>query len=261
MPKLTWSSTGDEIDLIPYNSDLYYYFVDNLNLCQLNQYRSGRLDLDLDELPKLIDNIGKVFTEKFKIDFLKISNTVFDQQELNRLHKEWIELHIKYPNLHQILTSINPELSSQLNRINTIIHTVEEFFDKLVFNTQDSNKNFQNIFGAEVLTFETVNVFIKFNNLGRSTYNKWLNFDDNAVDIDTNDFNEIYTQLAVTFKRPSGFVAPDEYQTWARQHGTCPFGRTLALANFDNLQTNLLKYREMFYKNLQIENNYFTLKE
>jgi hypothetical protein len=114
------------------------------------------------------------------------------------------------------------------------------------------------VFGSDILDFGVSNINIKFNSLGRSTYNKWKNFDMPTVE-DTNNFDEIYTELDINLAKPYTKTAPAEYVNWANQNKITPIGNNLGLANFYKLEENLTQYRKMFYNNFRLSGNYFIL--
>jgi hypothetical protein len=116
-----------------------------------------------------------------------------------------------------------------------------------------------NHFGTSILGFDFCNVSIPYNNLGRSTWEKWQN-DDRVDDSDTNNFNEIYTNLKLNVSQVKKISAPYEYQIWCDQHKMPCVGGHIPLANLDKLNDNLLQYRQLFYKNSLIENNFITLE-
>ena len=153
-----------------------------------------------------------------------------------------------------------PESGSKVNRINKLIHWLEEAFDNIRLTTVDTNQNFENIFGSKILSFHVGNILISYNNLGRSTYNKSLNFDDNLGN-DTNDFKSLYTTLKIRISRPVSYQAPPEYVDWCKKNNTLPMGSHVTLANFDNIEENLLLYRQLFYRNQTLDNNFIILKE
>jgi hypothetical protein len=264
MAKLVWLSTGDEIEIQPVDQQIYEYFVSNLDQTQQNRYRTQSLKLDqsITELTDYLIAVSKLFQTKFGIDPWPMGNIdLLDQTCLNYIHESWVKLHLQYPGIAELGDKIVPGTRDQLYKINKLVHVLEESFNLLHFETPNPTTNFSNPYGPEILNFNTSGIRIDYNNLGRSTFNKWKNFDDQINNTDVNDFSELYTSITVSLTRPYIGTAPKEYLDWACSHNIQPYGSTLNLARFDKLEENLLKYRKLFYKNSRITHNYFTLKE
>jgi hypothetical protein len=264
MAKLVWEKSGDIIEIQPINQEVYSYFVENLYNTYQNFYTLPVIDVEnfASELKLCLKSVNNVLQNKFHIQLWSANDLEFlDQLQLNHLHKNWVDLHLQYPNLPILLEKILPGSQYKLNRINKCIHKLEESFDSLRCLTPDPTVNFSNPFGENILNFDTSGIRVEYNNLGRSTYNKWLNFDNNMDAKDTNNFNEIYTSITVSLARSCTGSAPKEYIEWTKLHNTKPHGKTLNLAKFDKLDENLLLYRNLFYKNSRVTDNYFTLKE
>jgi len=264
MAKLVWKKTGDFIDLVPVDPEVYVYFVENLDRTGQNHYSLPEMYLDTlaNDLINDLTTVDTFFQSKFDIEpWITHSIDPLDQTQLNHFHRVWVDLHLRYPNVAVLSDKIMPGMAQRLHNINKLIHKLEESFDWLDCKTPSPTTNFPNPFGARILDFGTASIQIDYNNLGRTTYNKWRNFDTDVAGTDTNDFKELYTCIIVSLKRPSRASAPKEYVTWADRHNIQPHGSTLNLAQFDKLEENLLTYRKLIYKNSRITENYFTLKE
>lgn len=254
MSKLVWSSTGDEISLIPCNNELYEYFVAQLRLSNTNRYIAQYIDhtelfVQLDES---LFVVNKILTSKLKLDIFDIIEPNWhDQDLLNRLHRSWVKLHQQYPNINSICEGIEEGSGIHLNRLNKLIHSAEQQFDSLsLVNDTDS---FENIFDYDLTMQGIAGLMINYNNLGRSTFNKWLNFDNNYEDSDTNNFKEIYTELTLSLSRPRVYGIPKEFPHTQWQNDK------IGLANFDKLEENLLNYRQLIYKNFRLASNFIEL--
>lgn len=264
MAKLVWVITGDEVEIQPVDPQIYEYFVSNLDQNQQNRYRTRSLELarSIAELTNCLTEVGNLLQTKFGINSWSTDSVdLLDQACLNHLHTTWVNLHLQYPGIASLSDKILPGTGDQLYRINKLIHALEESFNLLHFETPEPATNFSNPFGPGILNFDSSGIRVDYNNLGRSTFNKFKNFDDQINGPDLNDFSEIYTSITVSLARPYTGTAPKEYIDWANSHNIQPHGSTLNLAQFDKLEENLLKYRKLFYKNSCITDNYFTLKE
>ena len=255
MAKLIWTATGDTIDLVLENHQVYEYFLSNLNARGLNRYPMVGLRLaSLSE--ELLEKLKKLQTfvkTQLKLDLFDFDFDPSKQQDLNTLHRAWVKLHIKYPNIGVVFDK------STLDRINELVHWIEERSQNFCVSTGDPKTCFHNPFGTSILNHGIWNLCIDFENPGRLTYNKWRN-GDTVNDVDTNDFQEMYTQLRIRVRPSEPYQLPVEYQNWCRQYGFECVGRRLPLANFDNMEENLLKYRQLVFNNALVENNFIILE-
>jgi hypothetical protein len=264
MAKLFWTVTGDEIVINPTKPEVYSYYIDQLNHHLINQFNTPvfNVDVDVKTLRECLVDISNILKKKFKITCLEIDNLNWcDQKCLNYLHKEWVDLHVKYPTLSNLCEQLEPGSADKFYKINKSIHKLEELFNHMSIQTTNTGINFPNKFGESVLMFGKTNIMIDFNNLGRTLYNKWVNFDNNVYSNDVNNFKELYTLLTVNLSKPITLTAPPEYVIWAKDQNLKPAGNNFGLANFDKLEENLLQYRQLFVKNSQVEKNYITLKD
>ena len=254
MHKLVWSSTGDEISLIPCNIDLYQYFVEQLNLLDRNRYISMHIDhTDLfAQLNESLSVVNRLLKEKFKIFCFDIPDPNWhDQRLLNQLHREWVTLYQTHPQISTICESIESGSSFHFYQLNKSIHSAEQQFDS--FTLINDIASFENIFDKDLTMQGVAGLSINYNNLGRSTFNKWINFDTAITDSDTNNFKEIYTELTMSLARPRVYGVPKEFGQQRLQ------GDRIGLANFDRLEDNLLNYRQLVYKNFRLESNFIEL--
>ena len=258
MPKLVWSSTGDVIKLNPSNNDVYNYFVEQLNKNNLNRY--PMLNLGFVNLSQeLQTNFGlaqKLFRNRLNSSAFDFEFDASNQEHLNSLHRRWVKVHQEFPYIGKLFDT---QIPGVLNRINKLIHAIEGLTQTVEIESPDSTKVIPNPFGTDILKYGIFNLSIAFNNLGRTSYNKWIN-GDTTQDTDTNNFFEFYTTLRFKTLPPTEQLAPKEYQQWCQTYSIPCVGNQMPLANFDKLDENLLQYRQLFYKNSLVENNFITLE-
>lgn len=262
MAKLVWTKTGDEMPLVLFNSELYSYFVSQLDAVNSNRFLLQQLDFskEFDTLKSDIDSINKILTSRFHITDFDFGNIdCLDQSVLNNVHRVWVKLHQKFPNIGNICEQVEKGSNYKFYRINKTVHFIEDQFNKL--DAIGSANPIPNIFSESCLMYGRTNIMIEYNNLGRSTYNKWLNFDSIVADSDTNDFKELYSTVSVNLARPLYRQPPIEYVNWCENKNVTPVAENIGLANFDNLEQNLLSYRNMIYYNSQQESNFLTFKD
>ncbi len=259
MPRLRWTQTHDAIELVAIDCRVYEYFVEQINAQNINQYTVSDLGYASlsKELQQRFNRIQNFIQTKLHLEDFNIELDTSNQDSLNELHSKWVKLHQRYPNIATLTEKVLP---GDLAAINKLIHAIE--VSMVNFEAMSLNTDFKmpNCFGTDILSFGIYNVSVSYNNLGRSTWQKWQNA-DTTLDTDLNNFDDIYTTLSfkvipsVTTK-----TAPTEYQEWCKRHALPCVGSQMPLANFDKLEENLLQYRQLFYKNSLIENNFITLE-
>jgi hypothetical protein len=258
MPKLVWSSTADVINLNPIDNDVYNYFVEQLNKNSLNRY--PMLDLGFVKLSQeLQTNFGlaqKLFRTRLNSSVFDFEFDASNQEHLNSLHRRWVKVHQEFPYIGKLFDT---QIPGVLNSINKSIHAIEDLTQTVEIESPDTTKLIPNPFGTDILKYGIFNLSIAFNNLGRSSYNKWIN-GDAIQDTDTNNFSEFYTTLRLKTLPTTEQTAPTEYQQWCRTYSIPCVGNQMPLANFDKIDDNLLYYRQLFYKNSLIENNFIILE-
>jgi hypothetical protein len=258
MPRLRWTQTHDVIELAVVDHDVYEYFVEQLNSHALNQYTvsdPGYASLS-QELQQRFGRIKSFVQSRLQLPDFDFELDPSNQDDLNHLHRQWVKLHQQFPN---IATIANHALPGDLAAINKLIHAIEESTLNLEAVSPNPNYTMHNRWGTKALGFGVYNISIAYNNLGRSTWQKWQH-DDADIDSDLNNFAELYTTLRLNVARSETRSAPIEYQTWCDQHDLSCVGSRMPLANFDKLDENLLYYRQLFYKNSLVENNFITLE-
>ena len=266
---LVWSKTGDELKIDVYNYAVIEYWFEKLteqgknDFALLNKSNEGNtLDHNTlsDKLNSLLKEINVILEKMLIKDFKEFENRDFlDQNVLNTLHEIWVKTHQKYPNLKQffILSKKNKEWDD----INLYIHRIEYAHTIYYTNTDKYAWQIENKFEANILTMDRFHVELGFQNLGRSTYQKWLNFDNNVHDSDTNNFTHIGGEIEITLGRSREYNYPKEYIQWCNDHRIPVVGAILPIGNFKGFNDTVGKIRTVIFKNLTYENNriFFTL--
>lgn len=249
--KLVWISSGDEIELVPYNQLLGEYYC-----TQLNQHAlvCDHSDVDASQHDQLLDYlqiVNQFFAEK-NIDQKFESGDPYDQQYLNDLHRKWVKFHLANPAIITVLANFDQSLVQKFRGINSTLHKIEKMFVQSYYGVEHGEVlTWTNPFDNST-AFSTSNIQIFYNDLGRNTYNKWINFDDQLDDIDTNDYKKLAAEIRVNLNRSEQLEAPDNYVQWCRKHGLNEIpGRWINLGDFKNLQENLADYRKLMVRNNQ----------
>lgn len=265
MPKLLWSQTHDAINLDVIDHRVYSRFVIFLNEQSLNQFTMSDLGFATlsEELKSSVGTLQQFFRDKLKSDAFDFNFDPTNQEDLNKLHRVLVTSQQQQPALVKILNKVQPGL---LQRVNRAIHAVEQSTDNIRLTTTDPDYTIPlptegpGQFGIGLLRHGNFNIAFEHTNNGRSSFEKWVN-GDSFSGLDTNNFNELHTTLKINTKPSVCYPEPLEYRQWCKENSIPCAGNVMPLANFLDLQSNLGHYRQLFYKNSVIENNFITFKE
>jgi hypothetical protein len=255
MSKLVWKKTGDHIDLVPINHKVYDFFVDNLNANHANQYAMADLGFEKSqqELLILFDQFRIFVSTKLKSNLIDFDLDPSNQDDLNRLHRTWVKIHQTYPNIGRLFDN------SILYKINKLIHKIEDLCQNFSIATAKPDLIFENPFDTKILQHGRFHVNVEYNNLGRTSYNKWCQ-GDSVKDTDTNNFDEMYTELTIKCRPSETYELPVDYQSWCKKYNINCVGSCLPLANFDNYEINVLKYKQLILTNSLVTDNFIILE-
>jgi len=248
--KLVFKQTGDSLGFESPNQDLLEYFLKQCDNSNRSVFKSSQsLEEDCLELFDCIHTVDDFLTSKLKIDvFSKYRKAQLNQTTLNHLHEDWVKLHSKYDKICLILERKDPALLHKFRWINETIHKIENFsYD---FRNYDNHVwQCYNPYGTSVLDFNKYNIIMKFNNLGRPSFDKWNVYDnDNLKDVD--DFSLLSGQIIINLMRPYTQPLPAGYTKWCKDNGRPVIGKNLGIGNFTD-QIDIVT--EVFYRNMQNE--------
>lgn len=256
--KIVWEKSGDEISFTPIFPDLLVYYTERLNRDCANCFQLRETKFDPKTVDDLEYSIKSVKKLSDKIPFL-IDDQIgdlLDQNYLNTLHYQWVKTGLKYPALPVLLRQMNG-MDQTFRDINKLLHRLENSFQSEFVNYHDDPYQIDNIFGSSILSFDIANLSIGFDNLGRSSWEKFLNFDNNATDVDTNDFKKISGQVTLVLRRPISSQPPQEYIDWCSEHDVPVVGKTLNLGNIIDLDKKLNDIRKIIVRNVHEQNDRF----
>lgn len=246
--KLVFSSSGDELTLTL--SEVAEWYVQQLDKDKVNFFNQidRPISRSMSKLRTVLENTNDFFTKKLKINvFEKYVGRELKQSDLNSIHSDWVKLHKDKPGLIGLLEQVSQEHLNEFRDINEFVHQYE---DGQLYEYRNYTKRrwaVDNPYGTKILNWNHWQIQIKGNNLGRSTYQKWLNYDDNAVDIDTTDIVTMSGNLVVDLKQPRTLRPPKEYEVYCARHNIdCVNGEYVNFANFNN---NIDTIREVFEAN------------
>tara|TARA_R110000851_G_scaffold56831_1_gene132769 strand:+ start:274 stop:1065 length:792 start_codon:yes stop_codon:yes gene_type:complete len=258
---LVFDKTDDTIDFVSTNSDLVNYYVTSVNADDKNSFKIQNSELlsNIKYLQKCIIDTNDFFENKLKKNtFTEFVNAnIYNQTILNRLHMVWVKFQIENPSISTMLEKIDNTLLTKFRDINHVLHKIESTM--FVISNFNSYKlwSCENIFQSNIIDFNSYNLSINFNNLGRSTYNKWIYHDDNAYDSDTDDFTTLSGELILRTFKPHTRTAPLEYVEWCQTHNVLPVGYNIGLGNLVQPPQSA---QEILHRNMQIESNGITIK-
>jgi len=259
--QLVFENTGDYIDLIDTNQELVNYYVDSVNKTNTNKFTIDNTKLldNIKYLQECLADVDSFFVTKLKnTTFSKFLNIdLYNQNILNNLHMVWVKLLIEYKHIPTLLSKTDSKLLKKFNDINNTIHYLETINFK--FKNFDTYRMWfcNNIFGNKIINFNRYNVSIKFNNLGRNTYNKWEIYDQNVLDSDTNDFSLLSGELLLKTTRPYTQEAPKEYNEWCKANSLPVIGDTVGLGNF---KQSVEQVQSILHRNIKLESNSIIIK-
>jgi hypothetical protein len=231
-----------------------------LNNDQKNQFECVELEMPDVALPMLSEAVDVINTvlKKFKLDILMDPTSDWlDQHNLNVLHERWVKLQITHKNIVELLLKMPNNVVKKFHEINALIHTIEKNWNITYINEKTTAWQTPNIFGSDILKFGIWQAELTYQNLGRSNYDKWLNYDSNLHDTDTNNFTNFGGQVRFNLTHPVEQTTPLSYVEYCQKHNISPYGNKLPLGNFKNSITEL---RHIFNKNVNIKNNTITFK-
>jgi hypothetical protein len=259
--KLVWKKSGDEIKFSPTFPDLLCYYVDVLNSTNANSFSIQTTNFSVNYVNRLIECIKSIETLSNKIPFeiTDWEGDIFNQKYLNQLHRQWVFTGIKYPAIPLLLRKMN-NLDIDYRDINLELHKVESSFVYSFINYTQDQYQIDNIFGTTVLSFDQPNISIGFDNLGRSSWEKFCNFDENVSDNDTNNFNKLSGLIHVNLNRPLTRSPPVEYLDWCKLHNVPAVGKTLSLGNIINLDLKLTDFRKILVRNTNEQTDRFCIE-
>jgi hypothetical protein len=258
--KLIWENTGDEIEFIPTFPDLLDYYVNELDRQKANKFccKESKFDYQIvDELQRCLAATQPLST-KIPMEIDNWAGDVYDQSYLNKLHEQWVKTGIRYPTLPNLLRSINKDVDYR--NINENIHLLETSFEFEFINYKDNPYQIENIFGKSILSFDTANLMLGFDNLGRSSWAKFTHWDNNTLDVDTNNFTCLSGLIELNLNRPMKMDPPLDYVNWCHVHDVPAVGHSISLGNIVDLDKNLSTIRQILVRNTHEQTHTFSFE-
>lgn len=264
---VVFNNTGDQIDFDVTQPDVAEFYVNWLDETGTNEFfdrphLSKIKTHDRTLVVKNFDFMVEYLKDKFDItcfDGIDMLSEPFDQDKLNKIHRCYVKsLYQHDPNLISELVK-EPGMLDLFRTLNQGVHFAEKHWRSRLSNNAQVAPNFIepviSPFDRDITTFDVGNLSIEYGGLGRQTFNKWENDDENIDDIDTHDFQELYGQLAVNLFKPRTMLPPPEYVAYCKQNDIIPYGTHVNIGNAKDLVNKNGMYRDIFYRNLIQQSN------
>lgn len=287
---LVFEHSGDTIPFVALNPEILEYYVNQINQCGLNKFWLQDKQIPVD-IRNYIETLIKttVSVNQWLLPLTDNSISVFegkdclDQDNLNAIHAQWVSLQKiqvdinrkrkelgysefiegvhdlypdseRFPQLGDVITKLNK--TKEFDSLNwPLIHRLERSFSRIRMSCSDDWVEFHNPFSKKYVTLDTSNFCLPFNHLGRSQYDKFINFDLDLQHNDENTFNEFLGFVELNLDMPQTKSYSQEYLSWCSANGRTPSGEFIPLGNIPDLSTNLKKYRIMILQNLELGNS------
>ena len=267
--QIVFNNTGDTIELEP-NKKVFEYYTKHLNDSNTNNFNvagNDKLPAALTQLSESLTIVNDFFKKHFKLDTFSpfVSQSLIDQEVLNKLHEEWVKIQYSYNDgMCILLGKIDKTLLQHFLYINSLLHVIENEFQWKCRNypidveNELAEKVCLNKLGSDILDFNRWNISIIGNDQGRQTFDKWRQGDYRPIDIDTGDFEWLVGEIKIDLQRPHALTPPLEYKEWCKEWNIPVIGIKCGLANIKNWWENLTEVRKIFLKNIK-QKNTFTL--
>jgi len=256
--KLIWECSGDEILFSPTFPDLLHYYVEQLDQSHKNSFKCSYSKEPLQLLSILQKNIQNVFrhSKKIPMEITDWTGDLYDQNYLNKLHCEWVKTGVKFPKLPLLLRSLDNS-DDDFRNINTNLHKLEKSFFYRFVNWENDPHQVKNIFGNSISDFSRANLMLGFDNLGRSSWDKYRNWDNNVNYMDTDNFEMLSGVVELNLEKPMQRTPPKEYVEWCQHFNVPVVGKSICFGNIVNLEHTLTDIRKILVRNNNEQSNRF----
>lgn len=263
--KIFWTKTGDTLNVDVENQQFVDYWLDSLKQDNKDQFQlmsnefPDQIDSEVKSLRDKVTSINE-YLAKFKLEQFSLPESTVDiitSNTLNRLHSYWTYL-VRKQNMTTMFSKLYPQYVKTFLDINHAIHNIEKTHSLSFCVDENQLWRTENIFGDSILKFGSWHLMLGFNNVGKTYYDKWWQYDTNFVDHDTNNYSHFGGILDVTFYRSFVEIPPQAYLNFCHQNQIKPLGNRVPIGNF---KEEIDKAKQIFYTNTKIENNYIQLEK
>jgi hypothetical protein len=258
--KLSWYKTGDEFQLQCPDFEFAGWFVDqchrygnNFGISNLIHDKSSIfIDDYISALKKCIESTN-LFLKKIKWPLIEIPSEFENQAVLNSLHKQWVMIHRRQPDLDKLMYKIDPGLFDDFHNINRLIHTIENSF---TYHLRESSLwRTDNPFSISQ-DFNRYHLSISYNDFGKSSFEKWQTDDNDPNDEELSNWRTIGSSVCFDlFSGHHGNVPQKSYIDYCQLHKIDMVTEFWPLGNIHQPEQNLSKVRHLCNRNFQITHN------
>lgn len=263
--RFEWTLTGDHFDVTPINEEFSEYYADRC-IANHTEFKTEIFDQDIKtrdsirliELANSDLSIINYYLKKLKLPVLSINNW-YDQQELNRLHREWNILLREFPKIEKFIYTANQKDFDKFHSINRTLHQLERSF---VYQFRDPKLwREENVFVGKTFPYGTFNVSLVYNDHGRNSMEKFVNFDENPNDGELSPWRTIGPNLKFNLVKPYETSYPLEFLKYCKNHRIPVQDHYIPFGNLLDCKENLARVRELMVSNLSKTENSLILKK
>jgi hypothetical protein len=254
--RLIWDKTKDYLDIDVDNIDVASYWVESLNKTKKNQFHvacsSFRSASVISVLLDCLEHCNTIFAKLGLDPLMDISVDFTNQNNLNILHERWVKIQQKHKIVELLDKISNKQIVEKFHKINSLIHEIENQSRIEYTNDNKGVWQIENVFGPSILKFGIWQIELHYQNLGRSSFDKWIHYDSNFNDTDTNNFSHFGALVYFNLTRSYTMQPPIEYVEYCKKNKIEPHGNVLPIGNF---KIDFFDLTDIFKKNVRIENN------
>jgi hypothetical protein len=257
--RLFWSQTKDYFDVVPDNLEFVAWFVNQCNKSEsvfgVNNSAIEKAKLIDSNIQEIKNNLQKVnlFLNNLKLPIIPEPDNLYDQKNLNALHKNWIKLLRMNPRLDSLFYYHNLELFEQFTNINLLVHTIEKSF---VYRFAGlPHWRIPNEFKHNPPKSGIYTVSVNYTDWGKSSWHKFVDGVTEIDDFELSNWETIGSDITLDLNVPYKFSTPDDYIKYCNgaQVELSLMGGW-ALGNIADIN-DMSRARTLVNKNLQIPNN------
>jgi hypothetical protein len=261
--RLTWTKTGDYFDIVAANFELAEWYVDASrrqdNRLETNHYaeepKSSTVEILTQSIKNNIDYVN-VFFKKLKIQLLPTSLNLFDQNNINQIHKEWVYINQIHEKIDILFYKIDPKLFDTFHTINRQLHLLEQSF---CYHFRGVNTwREPNPFSNQIFDIGVHNVTLLYCDHGRNAWEKFVVGELNPNDHELSQWKTIGSNVSIKLIKPYVQSFPTEFVEYCANHNIKPVSNQLPLGNLADI-SQLTQARMVMNNNLTQQDNYLII--
>lgn len=253
--RLTWSHTKDYFDVVPENLDFARWFVTQCREHGNRFSTAGSTTID-DLVAQIKNNLQEINQVLASIHFdqIPVYENLYDQNNLNSTHKNWIAVVRKEPRIDQLFYKINPDVFKKFHDINLLVHQLEKKFNYKLLSQPHWRVN--NIFQHASPSVGVFNVAINYTDWGKSSWHKFADGIEDPNDFELNNWQSIGSDIEINLGRPYSTAWSADYIKYCQNNKIDPVVDLWPLGNLVDHVHTMPRVRCIMNCNTQIPNNY-----